>query len=91
MTAMAPERELETTDQPADAAHIVMVPPGEPDETPQAYVLRARIEGLPITALCGFTWIPSKDAKQLPVCQACLDIYHQPGENRDDREELPDA
>lgn len=26
-----------------------------------------------------------------PGCQACLDIYQQPGENRDDREELPDA
>ena len=42
-----------------DQAHIVMVPPGEPDQTPQAYVLRARVEGFPITALCGFVWIPN--------------------------------
>lgn len=84
-------RDLATTRDPADAAHIVMVPPDQDDETPQAYVLRARIEGFPITALCGHTWVPAKNPEQLPVCEPCLDIYHQPGEHRDDREELPDA
>jgi hypothetical protein len=78
-----------STDKP-ESAHIVMVPPGESDETPQAYVMRARIEGFPITALCGFTWIPNKMATGLPVCQECLEIYEQPGENRDDRDRLPD-
>lgn len=83
--------ETRTTDIPADASHIVMVPPGEPDETPQAYVLRARIEGLPITAICGHVFTPQKDPKPLPVCEGCMAVYHQDGENRDDRNDLPDA
>lgn len=80
-----------TTDTPDEAAHIVMVPPHEDDETPQAYVMRARVEGFAITALCGYEWIPSKNPEPLPVCQTCLDIYQQPGKHRESRDELPDA
>lgn len=83
--------ETRTSDEPGDSAHIVMVPPGESDETPQAYVLRARIEGFPVTALCGYSWVPQKDPSPLPVCSRCLALYQQPGKNRDDREQLPDA
>lgn len=84
--------EVKTSDVPEDCSHIVMVPPGEPDQTPQAYVLRARIEGFPVTALCGYTWVPQKDPKPLPVCSKCLAIYHQDGEHADERRgELPDA
>ncbi len=83
--------ETRLSDVPGKSAHIVMVPPGESDESPQAYVLRARVEGFPVTALCGWTWVPQRDPMPLPVCSRCLDVYHQPGENRDDREELPDA
>lgn len=85
------EHQLATTDDPGAAAHIVMVPAGEPDQTPQAYVLRARIEGFPVTALCGYTWVPEKDPRDKPVCSGCLDIYQQPGDHRDERDELPDA
>lgn len=83
--------ELTTEDHEGPAAHIVMVPPGEDDQTPQAYVLRARIEGFPITALCGHTWVPFRDPGVLPKCSPCVEVYHEPGENREDREELPDA
>lgn len=38
-------------------------------------MLAARIEGTPIEALCGHVWVPSRDPKQLPVCQRCKDIY----------------
>jgi len=81
----------ETSDEPTESAHIVMVPPDQTDDTPQAYVLRARIEGFPVTALCGHTWVPEKDPTPLPVCSRCLDIYQQPGKYRDERNELPDA
>lgn len=99
MTATATEqvtghrtyRVTEPTDSPEDASHIVMVPEDQPDESPQAYVLRAIVEGFPVAALCGFTWIPSKDPRGKPVCSRCLDVYQQPGEHRDEREELPDA
>ena len=91
MTAVMLEREILTTEEPEQASHIVMVPAGEDDKSPQAYVLRARIEGFAVTALCGHEFIPQKDPAPLPVCSGCLDIYQQPGENRDSREELPEA
>ncbi|MEP1126595.1 MAG: DUF3039 domain-containing protein [Ilumatobacter sp.] len=54
------------------SAHIVKAGPGE---NGAAIVLEARVMGTPIEALCGFVWVPSKDPKQLPVCQKCKDVY----------------
>ena len=53
-------------------AHIVKVEPGE---SAAAKVLEARIYGTPIEALCGHVWVPSRDPKQLPLCQECKSIY----------------
>jgi hypothetical protein len=61
----------EVTGEPA-VAHIVKTEPGE---SAAANVLEARIYGTPIEALCGHVWVPSRDPKQLPVCQKCKDIY----------------
>jgi hypothetical protein len=54
------------------AAHIVKVERGE---NAAAVVLEARINGTPVEALCGFVWVPSRDPKQLPVCEECKSIY----------------
>jgi hypothetical protein len=53
-------------------AHIVKTEPGE---SAAAKVLEARIYGTPIEALCGHVWVPSRDPKQLPLCQACKEVY----------------
>lgn len=53
-------------------AHIVKTEPGE---DAAAKVLEARIMGTPLEALCGHVWVPSRDPKQLPLCDACKDIY----------------
>ena len=53
-------------------AHIVKTGPGE---SAAGKVLEARIYGTPIEALCGHVWVPSRDPKQLPVCQKCKEIY----------------
>jgi hypothetical protein len=53
-------------------AHIVKVDPGE---SAAAKVLEARIYGTPIEALCGHVWVPSRDPKQLPLCEECKSIY----------------
>ena len=53
-------------------AHIVKT---ERDESAAAKVLEARINGTPLEALCGHVWVPSRDPKQLPMCQACKEIY----------------
>lgn len=67
-----PETEHVTeTGEPA-AAHIVKTQPGE---SAAAKVLEARINGTPLEALCGHVWVPSRDPKQLPLCQACKEIY----------------
>ena len=80
------------TDDPDEASHIVKVPPGEPDQTPQAYVMRARLEGFPITALCGYTWVPVRDPIPLPVCSTCRDVWENVGADLDERKgRLPDA
>lgn len=54
------------------SAHIVKTEPGE---SAVAKVMEARIYGTPIEALCGHVWVPSRDPKQLPVCQKCKEIY----------------
>lgn len=53
-------------------AHIVKTEPGE---DAAAKVLEARIMGTPLEALCGHVWVPSRDPKQLPLCDTCKDIY----------------
>jgi DUF3039 family protein len=54
------------------AAHIVKTAPGE---SAAAKVLEARIYGIPVEALCGHVWVPSRDPKQLPLCEACKSVY----------------
>lgn len=89
-TLTPPAEDIATTDDPGSAAHIVFVP-DELNTTAQALVLAARVEGFEVQALCGYTWIPRQNPESLPVCSRCLEIYQQPGENRDDRDELPEA
>ena len=67
---LAPDEETETGEP--TAAHIVKV---GPRENAAAVVLEARVMGTPVEALCGFVWVPSRDPKQLPMCEACKGIY----------------
>ena len=67
-----PDTEESTDTDPGSVAHIVKTEPGE---SAAAKVLEARIEGTPLEALCGHVWVPSRDPKQLPVCQQCKEIY----------------
>ena len=69
-TIPATDPDLET-EEPA-AAHIVKTEPGE---SAAAKVLEARIYGTPLEALCGHVWVPSRDPKQLPLCEACKSVY----------------
>lgn len=74
LTDEVTEQGTVTSPNKPTTAHIVPSP--NPDEeTPHAYVMRARIEGFPVTALCGFTWIPNRQATGLPVCGECKEIW----------------
>lgn len=63
--------EVPETGEPV-MAHIVKTQPGE---NAAAKVLEARIYGTPLEALCGHVWIPSRDPKQVPACEACKEVY----------------
>lgn len=69
-TTTVTEETTETEDGPV--AHIVKTAPGE---DAAAKVLAARVEGTPLEALCGHVWVPSRDPKNLPMCQKCKDVY----------------
>ncbi len=66
------DEEAETQTGDPSVAHIVKTKRGE---NAAAKVLEARISGTPLEALCGHVWVPSRDPRQLPVCQRCRDIY----------------
>lgn len=70
-TLTSDTEEVLQTGEPT-AAHIVKVEPGE---NAAAKVLEARIMGTPVEALCGHVWVPSRDPKQLPLCEKCKGIY----------------
>ena len=44
---------------------------------PASAVTEAYITGTPVTALCGKTWVPSRDPKRYPVCPTCKEILDQ--------------
>ena len=93
MTSTFTEEVVQSTmsDDPDESAHIVLPPPDAPDVTPQAYVLRARIEGFPIVAVCGHEFIPVRNPEPLPVCQPCMDFFQSHGSDLDDRKGPPQA
>lgn len=72
----------------SEQAHIVLEK-GE-EETAHAYVMRARIEGFPVTALCGYTWVPKQKATGLPICPECEAIFKNDPLGKGDRDNLPD-
>jgi len=71
-TTVKPELDYEPETSEPIVAHIVKTKPGE---DAAAKVLEARIYGTPLEALCGHVWVPSRDPKQVPMCQACKEIY----------------
>ncbi|MBG7603708.1 MAG: DUF3039 domain-containing protein [Actinobacteria bacterium] len=63
---------IDTETSEPTAAHIVKTKRGE---NAAAVVLEARVMGTPVEALCGYVWVPSRDPKQLPLCEECKSIY----------------
>jgi hypothetical protein len=46
-------------------AHVVV---------PAYAVTEAYITGTPVTALCGKTWVPTRDPGRYPICPTCQEI-----------------
>lgn len=63
--------------EPGRLAHIV--PPdigsdGKVSKAASIKVMEARINGTPVTALCGWTWVPQQDPQKFPLCHRCKEI-----------------
>ena len=72
MTTETIERvEIDLTTGEPRAAHIVA---GNDKHTGIELVMLARVEGIPVTALCGYTWVPTRDPKAYPLCARCRDL-----------------
>ncbi len=79
------EERTETGEPPV--AHIVKTDPGE---TAAAKVLESRIYGTPLEALCGHVWVPSRDPRNLPMCEKCKEIYEMYRGFNDGLRDTPD-
>lgn len=55
-------------------AHIVA---GTEKDTGIELVMQARVFGVPVTALCGYTWVPERDPKRFPLCSRCRAVREQ--------------
>lgn len=67
---------IESTDQ-----QTRVVPPGAGDHDKMSHYvdkndkMRALVEGIPCTALCGKTWLPSRDGDLFPLCARCKEVH----------------
>lgn len=42
-------------------------------------VVEGIVNGTPVRALCGKTWVPNRDPKRYPLCQTCKEIAEKMG------------
>lgn len=54
-------------------AHII--DRGDDKRSVHAIILEARVMGIPLTALCGYVWVPSRNPEQYPICEKCKEIF----------------
>lgn len=57
-----------TTDGDGDHDRFTHIVKGEE-------LVDSMVEGQPLMALCGKTWVPSRDPDRYPVCKMCIDVY----------------
>ena len=66
------EREVTTDECDHDRfAHYVW------GKNPKAMVTESMLTGVPIRALCGKKWVPSRDGSKYPVCPDCQRVKNQ--------------
>ena len=64
--------EIERVEQLEEGDHDRFAHYVEKDE-----LMKALVEGLPVVALCGKIWVPSRDPDKFPLCPACKEIYEE--------------
>lgn len=74
MTQVVEKTDIDPVTGKGRVAHIVK--PSH-NKSASTLILEGRIEGIEVEALCGHTWIPSRDPKQYPVCDRCKEIWNE--------------
>ena len=46
---------------------------------PKEEIVRAAVEGIAVTALCGKKWRPSRNPEKYKICPTCIEIYERLG------------
>lgn len=67
------------TDAPTRTSQRPQTDDGDHDRfahyvVPPAAITRAAVLGTPVTAVCGKTWVPSRNPEGYPICPACKEI-----------------
>ncbi|HEY1094401.1 MAG TPA: DUF3039 domain-containing protein [Glycomyces sp.] len=44
---------------------------------PKDKLMAAMVDGVPVKALCGKMWVPTRDPDRFPICPNCKDIYEK--------------
>jgi len=75
ITIDLPDIELDPITDPADPikAHMVSCPPEW--ESSEVWLAHARLNRLPVKALCGVVFVPSRNPMRHPVCDPCIDEF----------------
>lgn len=42
---------------------------------PREKLMAAMVDGVPVKALCGKMWVPSRDPDRFPICPQCKEIF----------------
>lgn len=42
---------------------------------PRDKLMAAMVDGIPVKALCGKMWVPTRDPDRFPICPSCKEIY----------------
>lgn len=73
MTMTAPEALTSDVDSDASDGHYHVVR--------KADIARGYVEGVPVKAVCGRVFVPSRDPMTLPACPPCIRIRGQLSRN----------
>jgi Protein of unknown function (DUF3039) len=65
---------VENVTQHGAPTHAHIVDRGDDPRPATSLVLEAMVNGTPLTSLCGYVWVPSRNPLDLPVCPKCLEI-----------------
>lgn len=44
---------------------------------PKDKLMAAMVDGIPVKALCGKMWVPTRDPDRFPICPNCKDIFER--------------